>query len=273
MKKYMLLFVILSVSFLILSCDEEPDKCEEAPAFCNTTAPTDGDIDFDLTTNNVKIPVTIILKTGSDYDTGKKYAEYTQSSSSFSVTVPNGEYSAMATYEYTYKGKTYIIESIDGDDLSADSETYCDDKTCYESGTLNLDLTFDEEAFKETIDNDTNSQVCFIATAAYGSPYTKEVVFLRNFRDTVLRHYAAGRFFIKQYYAYSPYAASKIRDSEPLKAVIRFFISLLIMCIKHPFAAAIFPLLIVPAILFLRKNVRLGFIREKYETVTQYIKK
>ena len=45
---------------------------------------------------------------------------------------------------------------------------------------------------------------CYVATCVYGSYDCPEVWALRRFRDTVLRKHAAGRLFIRVYYALSP---------------------------------------------------------------------
>ena len=52
--------------------------------------------------------------------------------------------------------------------------------------------------------NTDNTNGCFIATCVYGSYDCPEVWTLRRFRDTVLRCSAAGRLFIRVYYALSP---------------------------------------------------------------------
>ena len=62
---------------------------------------------------------------------------------------------------------------------------------------------------------------CFIATVAYGSYLEPEVMHLRNFRDNFLLTNAVGRYFVKQYYAYSPPIADFIAKHDSLKSVVR----------------------------------------------------
>ena len=69
-------------------------------------------------------------------------------------------------------------------------------------------------------DSSSDSQ-CFIATAAYGSPFESHVKILRNFRDVYLLPNAVGHAFVDAYYRYSPKAAAFIADHESLRAVTR----------------------------------------------------
>jgi hypothetical protein len=62
---------------------------------------------------------------------------------------------------------------------------------------------------------------CFVATAAFATPFAPEVIALRKFRDDVLNHSAFGRAFIRIYYFASPTIASVISSSKFLRAVSR----------------------------------------------------
>lgn len=62
---------------------------------------------------------------------------------------------------------------------------------------------------------------CFIATAAYGSELAPQVRVLSQFRDNILTHSPAGRFFIKFYYQVSPTLARVIVPSEILRSLTR----------------------------------------------------
>lgn len=66
-----------------------------------------------------------------------------------------------------------------------------------------------------------NFSNCYIATAAYGSPYAPEVDTFRYFRDTVLVKSWFGRAFIAFYYKTSPPLADFIAEREYLKAATR----------------------------------------------------
>jgi hypothetical protein len=63
--------------------------------------------------------------------------------------------------------------------------------------------------------------MCFIATAAYGSPLAPEVMTLRQFRDDVLLCSRLGRTFVSFYYFVSPPLASLISKHAYLQALTR----------------------------------------------------
>lgn len=62
---------------------------------------------------------------------------------------------------------------------------------------------------------------CFIATAAFGTPFADEVEILRVWRDTKLLSNSLGRAFVAFYYWISPSIAGLIVNSEPSKMVVR----------------------------------------------------
>lgn len=64
-------------------------------------------------------------------------------------------------------------------------------------------------------------QGCFIATAAYGSPFEYHVALLRRFRDQFLITNSPGKTFVELYYRFSPRAADYILKHGYLKPVVR----------------------------------------------------
>ena len=66
--------------------------------------------------------------------------------------------------------------------------------------------------------------VCFIATAAYGSSLAPEVVLLRQFRDTRLRHNRIGNWTILVYETLSPPLADWISKRNRVRFWIQRFI-------------------------------------------------
>lgn len=65
---------------------------------------------------------------------------------------------------------------------------------------------------------------CFIATAAYGSPLHEDLHYFRKFRSHVLLKSALGRFFVHNYYEYSPPIARFISEHPALRDTVRGFL-------------------------------------------------
>ena len=216
---------------VMFSCyDDTGEDCEEAPLSCAQFPQSNGTLNFNVTYDADVDLVNIILRTGDDYDTGTVYGTYTDA---VSQNVPNGNYSAMATYIVSYNGKTYTIEAIDGVDLDYSSDDYCGGVTCYTAGSETFELEFDRDAFIAKLEGTTKE--CFIATAAYGSGSAWQVEYLRSFRDRVLNRSATGRFFIREYYAHSPAAADFIAGRPALKYTVSGMLSAAIYAMMHPY--------------------------------------
>lgn len=78
------------------------------------------------------------------------------------------------------------------------------------------------------------SSGCFIATAAYGSPFEEHVATLREFRDRHLLTNAPGRWFVEQYYEHSPPVADYIREREGLRVMVRGVLTPVVYVLRHP---------------------------------------
>jgi hypothetical protein len=63
--------------------------------------------------------------------------------------------------------------------------------------------------------------VCFIATAAYGTPMAEEIQILREFRDEYLLTNPVGQALVDIYYRTSPPVAEFITEHPSLKSVVR----------------------------------------------------
>ncbi len=74
----------------------------------------------------------------------------------------------------------------------------------------------------EAIDDDSSGEngLCFIATAAYGSPLHPCVKILRDFRDKYLMTSRLGRLLVDLYYKYSSFVADLITKHKFLKKLL-----------------------------------------------------
>jgi tetratricopeptide (TPR) repeat protein len=82
-------------------------------------------------------------------------------------------------------------------------------------------LYIEARSLKDEIENPPKKGMCFVATAAYGSPLAPEVILLSNFRDDILLSSNLGRVFVKVYYHVSPPLALLIAKDEYLRAATR----------------------------------------------------
>lgn len=73
---------------------------------------------------------------------------------------------------------------------------------------------------------------CFIATAAFESSQSPEVMALREFRDFTLRNSPCGRRFIALYYRTSPQIACLLDKQTWLKPAVRAILRFLIKCVS-----------------------------------------
>jgi len=106
-------------------------------------------------------------------------------------------------------GVTITIEEDDGGGSNSDCDFFCND-------------------------------ICFIATAAYGSKMDPHVVSLRRFRDNVLLRIGPGRAFVEAYYRYSPPLAAYIAERDALRAVVRAALWPVVFTVEHPAGALSF---------------------------------
>lgn len=73
---------------------------------------------------------------------------------------------------------------------------------------------------------------CFIATAAYGTPFAEEINILRNFRDKRIKNNFIGMVFIKFYYKISPPIAKIISKNKFLRKITRVILKPVIKIIE-----------------------------------------
>ncbi len=75
-------------------------------------------------------------------------------------------------------------------------------------------------------------QACFVATAAYGTPFAQEIDVLRDYRDDVLSENSPGRAFVRFYYKVSPPIANVIGRHESLRKIVRKMLNVVVLLLK-----------------------------------------
>ena len=99
------------------------------------------------------------------------------------------------------------------------SSTYLSGKLRMFGEKLVLTIGFD--AGRDATLTVTVPEVCFIATAAYGTPMAEEIQVLREFRDEYLLINPLGQALVDIYYGVSPPVAEFIIEHPSLKPVVR----------------------------------------------------
>jgi tetratricopeptide (TPR) repeat protein len=94
-----------------------------------------------------------------------------------------------------------------------------------EDANENLKLLADYRAGK-------HKRRCFIATAAYGTPFEPKINTLRRWRDYKLNNTYSGKTFIEIYYRLSPTISSIISRHDILKSIVRSMLEPLIILLS-----------------------------------------
>jgi hypothetical protein len=94
--------------------------------------------------------------------------------------------------------------------------------------TAARDVMFTQVSSASVPESKASDSRCFIATAAYGTPMSKEVGALRRFRDRYLLTSVAGHWFVQTYYTISPPLAVFIRQHDTLRAAVRWMLKPLV---------------------------------------------
>ncbi len=103
-----------------------------------------------------------------------------------------------------------------------------------------------------TFGTGSESDRCFIATAAYGSYLAPEVQVLRDFRDERLMHSAVGRRLVAFYYATSPPVAEFIGAHDGARTAMRWALTPVVYAVKYPGGALLLMVMALVPLLRLR---------------------
>ena len=122
---------------------------------------------------------------------------------------------------YTLKaGKDYtLVTYYDTAYLTILSDPYLADK--FMDPGDKVVLTTDFDVGKDATLTITVLGMCFIATAAYGTPMAEEIQILRGFRDEYLLTNLVGQALVNLYYRVSPPMAEFINEHPSLKPIVR----------------------------------------------------
>jgi len=113
------------------------------------------------------------------------------------------------------------------------------------------------------------SPACFIATAAYGTPWEHNVINLRHFREKYLLTTLPGKWFVSSYYKFSPPIASFIENRTWARFLTRAILTPIVIVagtmVGDTYSILIFTLsVILVTLLILRR-------RKKHTDILCYI--
>ena len=107
-----------------------------------------------------------------------------------------------------------------------------------------------------------SGDVCFVATAAYGTPMADDINALRSFRDGYLLTSPLGTLFVDGYYRTSPPIADFVAKHPTAATMVRAALTPVVFVLSSPWMATAIALLLVSA-LVARRQVRVARVRVK----------
>ena len=91
----------------------------------------------------------------------------------------------------------------------------------FSKGNATMGRAIAEKPTSSSSHNTSSNSGCFIATAAYGSPYNERIDVLRCWRDVRLRQSRLTAPLVRWYYAISPPIARCVARSKTLRFLVR----------------------------------------------------
>jgi len=155
---------------------------------------------------------TLIVKPGTavDFDISPKLA-----------TVRSGEqqtYTATAEDEF---GNSFDVTAKTVFSIEPRAEGVWDDNVYTSDRVGKWTVTGTHAGLEDDATLDVDYSICFVATAAYGSPMAEEIQILREFRDKYLLTNPPGRALVDLYYRVSPPVARFITEHPALQPIVR----------------------------------------------------
>jgi len=143
--------------------------------------------------------------------------------------VPANDYAGF--YLHVYKeGSSFPIESITSGETNSDTSVIREGPGSFYIEVASANLSSwqvvvekappSKKSTEKSSSSSSDDSSCFIATAAYGTPFTEDIDVLRDFRDDVLKESPRGQAFVDWYYENGPAAAEFIKDRPMLRFVL-----------------------------------------------------
>jgi len=135
---------------------------------------------------------------------------------------------SMVDFTYSISDNMITIDPVDNLDPGQSYELILpkDSVKNQSSSTLNNDYKL---SFSTSY-----AEGCFIATAAYGSYLDPHVMVLRGFRDNILLKHSLGKWFVAQYYHYSPPLAAIISQHASLRVATIIALTPMVYAFEYP---------------------------------------
>jgi len=127
-------------------------------------------------------------------------------------------YTASAEDEF---GNVFDVTDETVFEIESEAEGMWDDNVYTSDIAGKWTVTGTYAGFEDSATLEVRLSLCFIATAAYGTPEAEEIDILREFRDVVLQPNRLGAKLVSLYYKASPPVAAFISQHEALRAAVR----------------------------------------------------